>query len=266
MNLDLEKICSDASSVITAVGAFIKSEIGNVAAQNISDKSLNNLVSYVDQTAERRLVEGLLAVLPESGILGEEGSAQAGTNGYRWVIDPLDGTTNFLHGLPFFSISVALQHQEKELVMGIVYEVVRGELFYAWQGGLAYCNGAPIRVSDTRTLADSLVATGFPYYKFNDLQPYMEVLQTLMQGTRGIRRLGSAALDLAYVACGRFDMYFEYNLQAWDVCGGAFIVQQAGGAVTDFRGGDTFHDGQAIVASNGHLHDATLNIIKTHFV
>ena len=184
MNLDLEKICADASSVITAVGAFVKSEIGNVAAQNISDKSLNNLVSYVDQTAERRLVEGLLRVLPDSGILGEEGSAQTGTNGYRWVIDPLDGTTNFLHGLPFFSISVALQYQEKELVMGIVYEVVRGELFYAWQGGLAYCNSAPIRVSDTKTLADSLVATGFPYYKFNDLQPYMEVLQTDRKSTR----------------------------------------------------------------------------------
>ena len=260
-----ELLCAQACTLVQSVGEFIRHEIGRVSTEQVSDKSLNNLVSYVDRTAEQQLVAGLQQLLPHSQVLAEEGTTVAPTDSpYTWVIDPLDGTTNFVHQLPFFSISVALQRNDT-LIMGIVYEVVRGELFCAWEGSAAYLNGRAIGVSATADLKDSLLATGFPYYQFAQADQYLALFGELMRQTRGIRRLGSAALDLAYTACGRFDAYFEYNLQPWDVAAGAFIVQQAGGTVTDFAGGNTFANGKSILASNAALHNTLQTTIKRHF-
>ncbi len=249
--MTLEQLCREARPLIIETGAFIRQELGNVGNQDIVTKALNSLVSYVDETAERKLVEGLGKLLPEATFLTEEETVDTQHSDLQWIIDPLDGTTNFLHQLPVFSVSVALQKQGR-IVLGFVYEVNRDECFYAWAGGGAYCNDRPIRVSANTDLADSLIATGFPYYDYDRIDGYMEVLTTFMKGTRGIRRFGSAAVDLAYTACGRFDGFFEYSLNAWDVAAGVLLVQEAGGVVTDFSGGSNYlFGGEMIACSKG---------------
>ena len=263
--VNVEQLCCQVCGVTKSVGAWMRGELGKVRTHDISDKSLNNLVSYVDKTAETKLVAALTEFLPASQILAEEGTKVAASDSaFTWIIDPLDGTTNFIHQIPFFSISIALQRND-ELVLGVVYNIMLDELFYAWEGSAAYLNGHEIRVSETLNCQDSLLATGFPYYQFDKAANYMRVFTELMQNSRGIRRLGSAALDLAYTACGRFDAYFEYNLQPWDIAAGAFLVQQAGGIVSDFQGGNTFISGSEILATNSRLHQPLLTVLKTHF-
>lgn len=261
---ELEKLTSGACRIVESVGAFIRGETGRVGAENIEEKSLHSLVSYVDRTAEEQLVAGLGALLPSATFLTEEETIPAVESGLQWIIDPLDGTTNFLHQIPCFSISVALR-EDGRTVMGIVYEINRSELFYAWEGGGAYLNGNPIRVSPNVQLKDALLATGFPYYDFDRMQEYMNALSVFMQETRGIRRLGSAAVDLAYVACGRFDAFFEYSLHPWDVAAGALIVQEAGGHVSDFSGGDDYLYGQEIVASNLGIYNLVISVLTQTF-
>ncbi len=260
----LEKLSAQACDLVKEVGLFIKKELGKVQMQEIEVKALNSLVSYVDKDAERQLVEGLAKLIEGATFLTEEETIEQASGMYQWIIDPLDGTTNFLHQLPFFSISVALRYRE-EIVLGIVYEVNRGECFYAWKGGGAFLNDRSIQVTKTQELADSLIATGFPYYDYDSIKAYLAVLETLMQGTRGIRRLGSAALDLAYVACGRFDAYFEYSLNAWDVAAGIILVQEAGGVISDFQGQDDYLFGKQMVASNRELQADFLPLIRQNF-
>jgi len=245
----LSNLCQQAIKVIQPVGDFIREELGKVSDQQIEVKALNSLVSYVDKTAEEKLVAGLQPLIPEATFLTEEETVETKQGTFQWIIDPLDGTTNFLHQLPFFSISVALQHKE-ETVLGIVLEVVRGECFYAWKGGGAWLNGQAIRVSNNNQLSEALIATGFPYYDYDHTDAYLEVLKHLMKNTRGIRRYGSAALDLAFTACGRFDAYYEYSLNAWDIAAGALIVKEAGGEVTAFSADKNYlFDGQIIAGS-----------------
>ena len=263
--VDLEKLTREACGVITSAGEFIRGEMGQVGADRVEEKSLHSLVSYVDRTAEEKLVEGLGRLLPGSTFLTEEETVESMQGPMQWIIDPLDGTTNFLHQLPVFSISVALQ-DHGQTVLGIVLEINRNELFYAWQGGGAYLNGKPIRVSATYDLENALLATGFPYYDYEQIANYLEALSVFMQVTRGIRRLGSAAVDLAYVACGRFDAFFEYSLHAWDVAAGAFLVQEAGGQVSDFLGGDDYLFGGEIIASNLGVYNDVLRVLSESFV
>jgi myo-inositol-1(or 4)-monophosphatase len=225
---------------------------------------LNDLVSYVDKTAEEIIVKGLQEILPEAGFITEE---QTNTNigeRFNWIIDPLDGTTNFIHGLPVFSVSIALKDND-ELVIGVVYEVNLDECFYAWKGASAYLNGKEIRVSNAPTIGDSLLATGFPYYDFNKQPQYIALFTHLMKSCHGLRRLGSAAVDLAYTACGRFDAYYEYNLNPWDVAAGIVIVRQAGGHVVNFSGGDEILESRELLATNGKLTGEMLEAIETHF-
>jgi len=248
--MDLKLLLEKAIPTVLQVGEFIKQERIGFDAHKVSDKSLNQLVSYVDIEAEKQLVEGLSKVLPSAGFIGEEGtSTQTHNTEYTWVIDPLDGTTNFIHGLPVYCISVGLLH-EKEPVIGIVFEMNRNELFTAYQNGGAWLNKQQISVTKTPNLKDTLLATGFPYYDFDKTQSYLKVLNHLMKNTRGLRRMGSAAVDLAYTACGRFDAYFEYSLSPWDVAGGACLVKEAGGIVCDFKGEDNYLFGKEILACN----------------
>jgi len=224
-------------------------------------KGFNDLVSYVDKEAEKKIVSGCREILPESGFITEEGTTEkASGESYIWIIDPLDGTTNFVHGLPAYCVSIALL-LNGELLLGAVYEPNRDELFHAIRGEGAWCNEERIFVSERKRLADSLLATGFPYHDFGKMETYLHILNDFMQTTHGLRRIGSAAIDLVYTACGRFEGFFEYNLNAWDVAAGALIVREAGGIVSDFKGGDEYLFGRQLIAATPLVHQGMLETI-----
>ncbi len=231
--MNLLELSTAIEAVIRPVGDFIRGESAVFLSDKIETKALNSLVSYVDKEAEKALVEGLQRIIPSAGFMAEEGSGEEKKGGYNWVIDPLDGTTNFMHGIPTYAISVGLLHADR-LILGVVYELGQDEYFLGIDQQGATCNGKPISVKSSVVLADSLIATGFPYYDFSRLDAYTEVLHTCMRKTRGVRRLGSAATDLAYVACGRFDAFFEVGLHPWDIAGGLVLVREAGGLSLDF--------------------------------
>lgn len=259
--ISLPTIEKNVIELCNEVGEFILTECNNFDKSRIEQKEgFNNLVSYVDKESERKIVQALEKILPGAGFLAEEGTDRKGTNDYQWIIDPLDGTTNFTHGLPPFAISIGLA-KGKKMVCGVIYEVTKKECFHASEGNPAYLNNQIIHVSPVQTLAESLLATGFPYYHFDKIDAYLEIIKTFLKHTHGIRRLGSAATDLAYVACGRLDGFFEYNLNAWDVAAGSFIVEQAGGKVTDFKGGDNHIFGGELCAG-GLAQPEMLAIIK----
>ncbi|MGB3948608.1 MAG: inositol monophosphatase family protein [Bacteroidia bacterium] len=260
----MQKLCQNVCDLTKKVGFFIKEQRNSFTSNKIEIKGRNDFVSYVDKKAEEQLVAGLSILLPEAGFIAEEGTSTHKGDEYNWIIDPLDGTTNFIHGVPCFAISIALM-RKNTLVMGVIYEINLDECFYAWEGSKAYMNGKEIKVSENATLASSLLATGFPYYDYNRMDAYMELFKYFMKNTRGLRRLGSAATDLAYVACGRFEGFYEYSLQPWDVAAGAFIVQQAGGKVSDFSGNDNYIFGREIIASNANSFDELLGAVKKFF-
>jgi myo-inositol-1(or 4)-monophosphatase len=247
--IDLKNICTEIEKVASETGAYIRKESEGFDLSRAESKGLNDLVSYVDKGAEEMLVERLSLLLPEAGFITEEGTSTKKGLKYCWVIDPLDGTTNFLHGLHPYAISIALMDQD-EVIAGVIYEVSGNEIFMAWKDGGAWLNGLPIHVSNTSKLADSMVATGFPYNNFDRLESYMNCLTHLLKNAQGIRRLGSAAIDLAYVACGRFDAFYEYDLHLWDIAAGIILVREAGGQVSDFSGLEDNISGEEIVAGN----------------
>lgn len=251
MNLQIST--NQIINLCKAVGKFIKTESENFTSTDVEFKGLHNLVSYVDKNAEKMLVGELSKILPEAGFIAEEDQSLQKADRFNWIVDPLDGTTNFIHGVPFFCISIALNDGD-ETIMGVVYEINSGECFYSWKGGKAYLNEKEISVSQEADLDNSLLATGFPYYDYSMLDEYLELFKDLMQTTRGVRRLGSAALDLAYVAAGRFEVFYEYGLNPWDVAAGAFIVKQAGGKVSDFDGDNNYLFGKQIISSNKLTH------------
>ncbi|WP_439880805.1 inositol monophosphatase family protein [Pontibacter sp. MBLB2868] len=262
--MNLQQLSQNLNVLVRSVGAFILHEGENFDRSKTEHKGFNDLVSYVDKQAEEQLVEGLRKILPEAGFITEENTATNRGERYNWVIDPLDGTTNFIHGLPAYTVSVGLMDGD-EVVVGVVHDPNRDECFSAHKGGGAFCNDNPIKVSDAPALKDSLIATGFPYYDFNLTQQYLQVLGGFMSKSHGIRRIGSAALDLVYVAIGRFEGFFEYNLNAWDVAGGAIIVQEAGGKVSKFTEGGDYIFGREIVASNTSIHSEMLETIAEHW-
>ncbi len=262
--INYQNITKEVTLLTQQVAQYIAEQALTFSSEKIEHKGLNDLVSYVDKTAEMQLVKGLQAILPEAAFITEENTIAKQDNDLQWIVDPLDGTTNFMHGLPCYSISIALMHKN-ELVVGVVHEVNRNECFYAWKDGGAFLNGNPISVSAKLNLEDSLIATGFPYTVFEEIDDYLTLLKELMKCTHGLRRLGSAAVDLAYVAAGRFDAYFEYNLNAWDVAAGCLLVKEAGGQVTDFKGGEDYVFGRRVVASNKSTHMALLSVIQSNF-
>jgi len=259
--MNLESLVSDAVKVAEKAASFIMAELENLDSSDIETKGLNDFVTFVDRESERIIAEGLRQLLPSAGIMAEEVTTFTGDGEYRWIVDPLDGTTNFIHGVHPFSISIALE-KEGEPLAGVVYEAAGREVFTAWKNGGAWLNGKRIRVSQAGKISDCLVATGFPYKDFSKLQEYLDMLGFLMKSTQGIRRMGSASLDLSYVACGRFDIFYEYSLKPWDVAAGTLIVREAGGTVTDFSGRTENITGDEIIASNGKIHPEILEIIN----
>ena len=265
---DLPALALEVAAVARRAGAFLQQEAAHFDHSRIEYKGHSDLVSYVDREAENLIVAGLRALLPEADFLTEEGTTGPATanSAARWIIDPLDGTTNFLHGLPCYAVSIGLEIAG-DIVLGIIYEPNRDELFRATRGGGAFCNDAPLRVTAAPGLGQALIATGFPYTQFAGLGAYLQILADFMAQSHGIRRFGSAAVDLAYVAAGRFEGFFEYNLNAWDVAAGVLLVREAGGLVTPFDGdlaGDAVH-GRELVAATPAVHQAMITVIEQHW-
>ncbi len=262
--MHLQNLANQVVEVSKEAGDFIRQERRNFDPEKIEYKGLNDLVSYVDKTAERTIVSQLEKILPEAGFITEEKTRSNLAERYNWIIDPLDGTTNFIHGLPTFSVSIALKEYE-ELILGVVYEINLDECFYAWRDAPAYLNGKEIKVSSNPTIASSLIGTGFPYYDFGKQSAYIELFTELMKSCHGLRRLGSAAVDLVYTACGRFEAFYEYNLNPWDVAAGIVVVRQAGGQVVNFKGGQEVMNSRELLATNGKITEEMLAIIQKYF-
>lgn len=261
--MNLQKITEQIIIIAKETGAFIRNEKLNFNYNNVEIKGLNDLVSYVDKTSEKMIVDKLSILFPEAGFIVEENTSST-TKEYNWIVDPLDGTTNFIHGIPCYAISIALEFQSK-IICGVVYEISRDECFWAYENGGAFLNGEKISVSERKNLSESLIATGFPIYNFSRIDSYLNCLTLLMKQTHGIRRIGAAAADLCYLACGRVDGFFEYNLNAWDVAAGALIVKEAGGIVCDFKLGTNWLFGKEIIASNKLIKNEFEKVISNCF-
>jgi myo-inositol-1(or 4)-monophosphatase len=249
MSINYEHICREVIAIAIHTADYIMGERGRIMAEQVETKGLNDFVTRVDKNSEKMLIDGLEKLVPDAGFIAEENTKSNKGNVHNWIIDPLDGTTNFIHGLPCFCISIALMEND-EVVIGVIYELNQKECFYAWKNGGAFLNDKPIQVSTATRLKDSLLATGFPYYDYKWLDEYMNLFKYFMKNTHGVRRLGSAAADLAYVAAGRLEGFYEYSLKAWDVAAGVLIVTEAGGKVSDFEGGNNYIFGQELVCSN----------------
>lgn len=259
----LSELTHQLTTVAKKTGAFIRHERDWFKYSSVEVKGLNDLVSYVDKTSEKLIVDSLSKILPEAGFVVEENTLTERKD-YNWIVDPLDGTTNFVHGIPCFAVSIALEHQG-EILQGVVYEVSRDECFYAEKGKGAFLNGKHIHVSERKTLSESLIATGFPIYNFSRLSEFLGALEYFMRNTHGVRRIGAAAADLCYLACGRVDAFFEYNLSPWDVAAGGLIVKEAGGTVNDFKGGNNWLFGKEIACTNGLLESDFNNALRQFF-
>lgn len=263
-NSEYQQLCTNVCEISRKAGQYIKEQLNNISQAEIEQKGHHNYVTYVDKSAEELIVADLRKLLPGSGFITEENTAGHESQKFKWIIDPLDGTTNFIHKVPVFCVSIALM-EGAEIVVGVVYEVNLDECFYAWKGGKAMLNDSEISVSPIKDFDNSLLATGFPYYDYGRLEDYVTVFKHFMQHTAGLRRLGSAAADLAYVACGRFEGFYEYGLNSWDVAAGAFIVQTAGGVVSDFQGGNNYLFGRELISGNPYAHPEMKTVISKIF-
>lgn len=252
-----------AKYIVNQAAAFIKENLSVVTANDVIEKGTNSLVSYVDQQAEKILVAGLQELLPGSGFITEEEMIEQTKAEWTWIIDPLDGTTNFLHAVPFFSVSVAL-YDGQNIILGIVQQVMSGEVFTAVKNQGAYLNGNKICVTDRKDFSDVLIGTGFPYKTEHTCDGHFAALKDILTHTRGIRRIGSAALDLCYVACGRYGAFYEHHLNPYDIAAGALIVMESGGVVSDYQGQDHWLFEGEILASAPQFRDRMLQV-TAHF-
>lgn len=262
MKKDFSYLLPQVIDLCKETGKWMTQARHNFSRQDVEIKEKNSLVSYVDRIAEEKIIETLHKLLPESGFLAEEGTLVKNNPELQWIIDPLDGTTNFIHDIPMYAISIGLEYEGK-MVLGVVYDIPHDEMYSASAGNGAFCNKEKIRVSSTVQIHEALIATGFPYSAFNYMKQYLNVLEPFMLQSRGIRRLGSAALDLCYLAKGRFEGFFEYNLSPWDVSGGVVIIQEAGGILSTFEGEENYVHGRSIVgACTPSLHQKMLDILS----
>ncbi len=254
------------AAITAAVNAarLICYHAGNLDADDVREKGVHDLVTRIDEEAQHIIIESLDAAFPGYAVLAEEEVAARrppSTSPRRWIIDPIDGTTNFTHGLSPYSVSIALQDGDA-LAVGVVLDVAGDELFSAVRSGGLYVNGRPAQVSHTSSLAQSLISTGFPYRSFGHVDAYLSAMKTLMGAASGLRRPGSAAIDLAHVAAGRFDGFFEFGLKPWDVAAGIVLVREGGGLATDFSGEVSMLGDRGIVADNGLIHTEFLEALR----
>lgn len=261
-NTTYNSICSKVGELARRVGKQLIQKRND--GFGIETKGKNDFVTNLDKYSEQCLVAELELILPEAGFIAEEKTRTKLGQHYNWIVDPIDGTTNFIHNSAPFAISIGLK-QDNQMVVGVIYEMGRDELFTATLGGGAFMNGQPIHTSSATCVADALVATGFPYNNFDRIAAYNKALDHFMRHSHGVRRYGSAATDLAYVACGRFDAFFEYDLKPYDVSAGTLMVTEAGGSVSDFSGGGNYLFGGEMVATTKPLFNNFIQIIKQSF-
>jgi len=259
----MKEFTTVAMEAAREAGKYLLSQRGKLSPEHINVKALNDFVTYVDHHSEKLIVKKILNHFPSHQILAEEGTSRTQENDYQWIIDPLDGTKNFIQDIPIFSISIALE-KKGEILMGVVYDPVHDELFMAEKGQGAYCNNQRIAVN-SRKMSESLIATGFPFKAKRFLPGYLICFEEIFIECSGMRRCGSAAIDLSYTAMGRYDGFWELGLSRWDMAAGSLIIQEADGRVSDFWGGDHYLHSGFIIAGNQQVHAELLKIVKNHF-
>jgi len=262
----MKKICEEVCDIARIAGKFMLDERKSFSIDKIETKGVNDFVSYVDKKTEELIVEKLTLLIDNAGFLTEEGTVQQSQNNkYTWIIDPLDGTTNYIHGLSPYAVSIGLTENNIP-VLGVVYIASSDQCFYAWKDSKAYLNGAEIKPSAIVSVSDSLLITGFPYKIGQKIDNYMSLMKHLTFNSHGVRRLGSAAADLVFIASGQAEVFYQTDLKPWDVAAGAFIAKRAGVVVTDFKGGDNFLFGHSILAAaNNNLSAQMLTLLSEYF-
>lgn len=264
MPQDLREFERAACEAAREAGKVLMRSFRRAQGFEIETKGLHDFVTEADHAAEEAAVGHIKARFPDHRVMSEEGAPRTAAASFRWVIDPLDGTTNFIHGVTPFSVSVALEH-EASLLAGAVHDPYHDETFHAVRGGGAKLNGEPIACSGLETLDMALIATGFPFRELSRLEGYMKAFEACVRTTAGLRRAGSAAIDLAYTACGRYDGFWEIGLSRWDIAAGSLLVMEAGGLVTDVLDGQTYLDTGDIVAAGPTVHARLVGITKKAF-
>jgi len=258
----MHPILNIAIRAARSAGNIIVRSMDRLDTLTIETKSSRDFVTEVDRQAEQEIINVIRKAYPDHGFLAEE-SGESGSGEFQWIIDPLDGTTNFLHGFPHFAVSIALKHKGR-LEQAVVYNPVSEELFTATRGGGAQLNERRIRVSKVHKYENALLGTGFPFKDLTHMEPFLHILKDVLSQSSGVRRPGAASLDLAYIAAGRLDGFWEFGLQPWDMAAGILLVQEAGGLVSDFRGGNHFMESGNIVAANPKIFKILLQSLHTH--
>ncbi|HXX53703.1 MAG TPA: inositol monophosphatase family protein [Thermodesulfovibrionales bacterium] len=264
-NAFLEKSLKTATIAARQAGQIILKNLGKISSRDIRMKQAYDFVTTVDRWSEQIIIEIIRTTFPSHSFLAEETTSQEHAGDCRWIIDPLDGTTNYIHGYPAFSVSIGLE-LSGEIILGVVFDPLKDELFHSIKGRGAFLNKKKIRVSRTGQLRNSLVATGFPFRKKDMIDLYLQAFKGVFSEVSDLRRAGSAALDLAYTASGRFDGFFELGLSPWDIAAGYLLIREAGGDVTDFSGGGGFLSSGNVVAGNHPIHTKILGIVKGVFL
>ncbi|MFZ5997691.1 MAG: inositol monophosphatase family protein [Nitrospirota bacterium] len=245
-------------------GDVILSNLGKVTKDDIGIKQASDFVTYVDKESEALIIRTIKERFPDHHFLAEESLHEAETADYRWIIDPLDGTTNFIHQFPVFAVSIALEYK-REIITGVVFEPIRNDMYTAERGKGAFLNGHPLRVSGITDPNNSLITTGFPFKNKDIIDKYLELFKKVLFKVSDLRRAGAAALDLAYLAAGRCEAFFEIGLSTWDIAAGSLLIEEAGGIVTDFGGGGDYLSTGNIVAGNPAIHPLIINEVREVF-
>ncbi|MCX8104859.1 MAG: inositol monophosphatase [Ignavibacterium album] len=253
---------NDIIQIAKEAGEIIRNAYRTKFSIEIKENNIKNLVTEVDKKSEQTIIEFIRKNFPSHNILAEEGGEKKSSSDYIWVIDPLDGTTNFAHGLPIFSVSIGVQYKE-ETIAGVVYDVMRDVVYSAEKGSGAFENGKKISVSSNEKIEESLLVTGFPYNVAQNPEKAFERFIVMLKTARAVRRLGSAAIDFCYVANGVFDGFWEVHLNPWDICAGKLIVEEAGGKVTDFNGNPISIFNKTILSTNGKIHNKMIELLNS---
>lgn len=265
MGLHYDQLLATAIKASQRAGDIIRKSIGTLSDQDVDSKQAADYVTRVDRESEEAIVEIIHQEYPDHAILGEESHKESGGGGYRWIIDPLDGTTNFIHSYPVFSVSIAVE-ENGSIVSGVIYDPTRKDLFTAVRGQGAFLNNEKLKVSSLLNKGRALVTTGFPFRQKGHIDNYLKLFKNILLETSDLRRAGSAALDLAYLAAGRCDGFFEIGLSPWDIAAGSLMIQEAGGIVSDFGGGNDYLKTGNIVAGTPLTHplllEETMNVFK----
>lgn len=264
MSREESKFLGTAFRAVILSGDFIRKNVGSISNNEISVKQASDYVTRIDKESEQIIINIIKNNFPHHHFLTEESIQEYDTSNYRWIIDPLDGTTNFIHSYPVFAVSIALEYRG-EIILGIVYDPLRDEIFSAEKGKGAFLNGRPFRVSKTSDLIKSIITTGFPFRRKEMIDDYLKLFKNIFYKVSDIRRAGSAALDLAYLACGRCEGFFELGLSPWDVAAGSLLITEAGGIITDFTGESDYLSTGNIVAGTPALHGELLKEVQDVF-